>query len=96
MIPGLARYDNEIEREDLIVLMTTKGEAIALAYAEMTTSQMNSVEHGIVARSKRVIMDRDTYPRRWGLGPIAVKKRALMKDGLLDKYGRPHASTPSD
>lgn len=96
MIPGLARFDNGIERDDVIVLMTTKGEAIALAYAEMSTSQMASVDHGIVARSKRVIMDRDTYPRRWGLGPVAVKKRTMMKDGLLDKYGRPQANTPSD
>lgn len=96
MIPGLARFDNGIEREELIVLITTKGEAIALAYAEMTTSQMTSVDHGIVARSKRVIMDRDTYPRRWGLGPIALKKRELMNSGLLDKYGRPQANTPSD
>ncbi|KAH9597741.1 Pseudouridine synthase II [Trypanosoma melophagium] len=96
MIPGLSRFDNGIERDDLIVLISTKGEAIALAYAEMSTSQMASVDHGIVARSKRVIMDRDTYPRRWGLGPIAVKKRSMMKDGLLDKYGRPQANTPSD
>ncbi|KEG11973.1 putative centromere/microtubule binding protein cbf5 [Trypanosoma grayi] len=96
MIPGLSRFDNGIEKDDIVVLMSTKGEAIALAYAEMSTSQMASVDHGIVARSKRVIMDRDTYPRRWGLGPIAVKKRAMMKDGLLDKYGRPQANTPSD
>ncbi|ORC84144.1 putative centromere/microtubule binding protein cbf5 [Trypanosoma theileri] len=96
MIPGLSRFDNGIERDDLVVLISTKGEAIALAYAEMSTSQMASVDHGIVARSKRVIMDRDTYPRRWGLGPIAVKKRSMMKDGLLDKYGRPQANTPSD
>lgn len=96
MIPGLARFDNGIEKDDLIILMSTKGEAVALAYAEMTTSQMASVDHGIVARSKRVIMDRDTYPRRWGLGPIALKKRDLMKSGLLDKYGRPQANTPSD
>ncbi|EAN86375.1 putative centromere/microtubule binding protein cbf5 [Trypanosoma cruzi] len=96
MIPGLSRFDNGIERDDIIVLITTKGEAIALAYAEMSTSQMASVDHGIVARSKRVIMDRDTYPRRWGLGPVAVKKRLMMKDGLLDKYGRPQGNTPSD
>eukprot|EP00455_Lapot_gusevi_P051315 TRINITY_DN7618_c0_g1_i10.p2 TRINITY_DN7618_c0_g1~~TRINITY_DN7618_c0_g1_i10.p2 ORF type:complete len:194 (+),score=43.99 TRINITY_DN7618_c0_g1_i10:66-647(+) len=96
MIPGLARYDSGIERDMVIVIMSTKGEAVAIAYAEMTSSQMATVEHGIVARSKRVIMDRDTYPRRWGLGPVAVKKSALMKEGLLDKYGRPQSNTPSD
>ena len=96
LIPGLARFDNGIEKDDLIVIITTKGEAVAIAYAEMTSSQMASVEHGIVARSKRVIMDRDTYPRRWGLGPTATKKSAMIKEGLLDKYGRPQPNTPSD
>lgn len=96
MIPGLARYEDGIERDDLIIIVSTKGEAVALAFAEMTTSQMGSLDHGIVARSKRVIMDRDTYPRRWGLGPVATKKRNMMTEGLLDKYGRPNSNTPND
>jgi H/ACA ribonucleoprotein complex subunit 4 len=62
----------------------------------MTSSQMGSVDHGIVARIKRVIMDRDTYPRRWGVGPVALQKKKLMEGGKLDKYGRPNAQTPSD
>eukprot|EP00758_Cryptobia_borreli_P007800 Tbor_TRINITY_DN5332_c1_g3::TRINITY_DN5332_c1_g3_i1::g.5158::m.5158/K11131/DKC1, NOLA4, CBF5; H/ACA ribonucleoprotein complex subunit 4 len=94
MIPGLAMYDSDIEKDEVCVLMTTKGEAIAIAYAEMTSSQIASHGHGIVARLKRVIMDRDTYPRRWGLGPIAAKKRSMITDGLLDKYGRPNTKTP--
>jgi len=96
MIPGLARYDSGIETGDVVVLITSKGEAVALANAEMTSSQMASVDHGIVARIKRVIMDRDTYPRRWGLGPIALQKAKLVQDGKLDKYGRPNSDTPSD
>lgn len=96
MIPGLAMYDSGIERNDTVVLMTTKGEAVAIAYAEMSSSQMATHEHGIVARLKRVIMDRDTYPRRWGVGAIATKKKAMISGGLLDKYGRPNSTTPSD
>lgn len=44
--------------------MTTKGEAIALGVAQMTTSVMATCDHGCVAKIKRVIMERDTYPRR--------------------------------
>ena len=33
----------------------------------MGTADMAHCDHGIVAKIKRVIMDRDTYPRRWGL-----------------------------
>lgn len=96
MTPGLARYENGIERNDLCILMTTRGEAVALAIAEMTTAQMGTLDHGIVAKIKRVIMDRDTYPRRWGVGPMAVKKAKLIEEGKLDKYGRPNQKTPKD
>ena len=47
--------------------MTTKGEAIALGIAQMTTSVMATCDHGCVAKIKRVIMERDTYPRRYTL-----------------------------
>lgn len=67
--------------------MTTKGEAIALAIAQMTTVEMTTCDHGIVAKVKRCIMERDTYPRRWGLGPRALAKKRLVKDGKLDKHG---------
>ena len=77
-----------------VVLMSTKGEAIALGIAEMTTSVMADVDHGIVAKIKRVIMERDTYPRKWGLGPMALKKKSMKQKGLLDKYGRANAKTP--
>lgn len=34
----------------------------------MTTATMAGCDHGSVAKIKRVLMDRDTYPRKWGLG----------------------------
>lgn len=37
--------------------------------ALMTTAVMSAADHGVVAKIKRVIMERDTYPRKWGLGP---------------------------
>lgn len=99
---------------------------------------MSTCDHGCVAKVKRVIMERDTYPRRraaagpaglrtppagpqsdcrnlqsasaadcsrflaailvpacrWGLGPMAQKKKQLVAAGKLDKHGRPNESTP--
>lgn len=75
MIPGVLRYDNGIKTDKEIVLITTKGEAIAVAIALMTTTEIATCDHGLVAKTKRVIMDRETYPRRWGLGPNALKKK---------------------
>jgi PUA domain len=47
-----------------VVLMTTKGEAVAVGIAQMNTATMATCDHGCVAKIKRVILDRDTYPRR--------------------------------
>jgi len=96
MLPGLLRFADNIEVGDECVLMTTKGEAIALGIAQMTTSVMATCDHGVVAKIKRVIMERDTYPRRWGLGPNAQKKKKLIELGKLDKHGKPTDSTPTE
>lgn len=96
MIPGLLRFADGIEVNDEIVMITTKGEAIAVGIAQMTTSVMATIDHGVVAKIKRVIMERDTYPRRWGMGPIAQKKKSLIKEGKLGKYGQINENTPSD
>ncbi|KAF6169167.1 hypothetical protein GIB67_013597 [Kingdonia uniflora] len=96
MIPGLLRFENDIENGEEVVLMTTKGEAIALGIAEMTTAVMATCDHGVVARIKRVVMDRDTYPRKWGLGPKASMKKKLIAEGKLDKHGKPTKETPPE
>ena len=96
MIPGLLRFADDIDINQEVVLMTTKGEAIAVGIAQMTTAVMATCDHGVVAKIKRVIMERDTYPRRWGLGPMAQRKKGLIKDGKLDKHGKPNDKTPKD
>jgi len=96
MLPGILRFEDGIELNQEIVIITTKGEAVALAIALMTTSTMSMCDHGLVAKLKRVIMERDTYPRKWGLGPKATIKKEMIKQGLLDKHGKPNEKTPSD
>ena len=95
-IPGVLRYESNIEANTEVVLITTKGEAIAVAIAQMSTSVIATCDHGVVAKTKRVIMDRETYPRKWGLGPYAIKKKQLIAEGKLDKYGKPTDATPKD
>jgi len=96
MLPGVLRFSDDIELGTQVVIVTTKGEAIAIGHAQMTTSQMATCDHGYVAKTKRVIMERDTYPRRWGLGPKALEKKKLVAAGKLDKYGRANAETPAE
>lgn len=94
MIPGVLRFENGIELGKEIVMMTTKGEAIALGVAQMTTAVIASVDHGTVAIIKRVIMERDTYNARWGHGPRATEKKKLVAEGKLDKKGKINEKTP--
>ena len=70
LLPGLLRFEDGIEINDLVAIMTSKGEAIALGVALMTTASMSTCDHGVVAKIKRVVMERDVYPRQWGLGPV--------------------------
>ena len=83
--------------------MTTKGEAIAIGIAQMSTVELSTCDHGVVAKVKRCIMERDLYPRRWGLGPVALEKKKLKcrsdvfnRSGQsYDKYGRTNEATPA-
>lgn len=95
-LPGVLRYENNIVAGTEIVLITTKGEAVAIAIATMDSSVIATCDHGIVAKTKRVIMDRDTYPKKWGEGPFAKKKQQLVKEGKLDKFGGINEKTPQD
>ncbi|PYH40668.1 pseudouridine synthase CBF5 [Aspergillus saccharolyticus JOP 1030-1] len=103
MIPGLLRFGKlsleklqaGIDVNEEVVLMTTKGEAIAIGIAQMSTVELSTCDHGVVAKVKRCIMERDLYPRRWGLGPVALEKKKLKSAGKLDKYGRTNEATPA-
>jgi H/ACA ribonucleoprotein complex subunit 4 len=96
MIPGVLRFSSDIEVGLVIVLVSTKGEGIATAVAQMTSPQMATCEYGTCAKTKRVIMERDTYPRKWGLGPKATEKKKLIASGHLTKHGRFQENTPQE
>ncbi len=63
--PGVLWVDTGISPDNLVALMTLKGELIALACATMTSKQICEAEHGIVAKPERVVMSPGTYPRKW-------------------------------
>jgi len=94
MIPGVLRFEQNIEVGAEIVMMTTKGEAVATGIAQMTTAVIASVDHGVVAVIKRVIMERDTYNMRWGFGPRSSDKKKLILAGKLTEKGKPNEKTP--
>ena len=88
LLPGVLRYEDGIELNEQIVITTTKGEAVALGIALMTTGTMATCDHGIAAKIKRVVMERDTYPRKWGFGPVvSVDRTRVSLVGCLSSVG---------
>src|SRR5688572_22820350 len=63
----------------------------------MSTVELATCDHGVVAKVKRCLLERDTDPRRWGLGPVALQKKKMVKDGKLGKHGEKiQGVTPPD
>lgn len=65
--PGLLSLETDINKGDGVALFTLKGEAVAIANADLSSQEMLASETGIVARTERVIMEPGTYPRTWKL-----------------------------
>lgn len=55
------RYSHDINIRDRVVIATTKGEAVALAIAAMSSPDIAGLNHGVVAKPTRVLMDRELY-----------------------------------
>jgi H/ACA ribonucleoprotein complex subunit 4 len=66
--PGVMSVQTGIEKGSIIAILTLKGEAISLAKALEPTEQILNLNHGAVAASQRVLMQRGTYPKVWKSG----------------------------
>ena len=78
--PGLLRLETDINKGDNVALFTLKGEAVAVARAELTSPEMLASKTGIVAATERVIMEPGTYPKAWKLAERdASTKEAASK-----------------
>ncbi|MCK5698447.1 MAG: RNA-guided pseudouridylation complex pseudouridine synthase subunit Cbf5 [Candidatus Aenigmarchaeota archaeon] len=64
-ICGIAKYTKDIKTNDIIAIMSLKGELVALAESTMNTTEIQDKDKGIAAKITRVIMPENTYPRTW-------------------------------
>jgi len=64
-LPGVAELDTDIKKDQLIAVMTIKGEAVALMNTLMTTEEIIQKEKGFCAKTERVLMKKNTYPSIW-------------------------------
>ncbi len=66
--PGVLSVESHINKETIVAILTLKGEAIALAKANLPTEEILNLNHGTVATLERVLMPRGTYPKVWKSG----------------------------
>jgi len=62
-VPGISKIESGIEPEDIVAVMTLKGELIALGDARMTSKEILDNERGIAVKTKKVFMDPGVYPK---------------------------------
>jgi H/ACA ribonucleoprotein complex subunit 4 len=66
--PGVLSLDSDVAAGSMIAVLTLKNEAVCLSRAVVNGQQVLNMEHGVVAKTERVLMARGTYPKRWKSG----------------------------
>lgn len=64
-VPGITRLHDGIKQKTAVAIFSQKDEVVALAQAIMSTEQIMEHEKGLTAKTVRVIMPANTYPRMW-------------------------------
>jgi len=59
---GVLSLDASIEKGDLVAIMSQKNELVALAQVFHGSRKIASLKSGLIAKTKRVFMERNTYP----------------------------------
>ncbi len=64
-IPGIISLSSGIVKGETVVMLTAKGELLAIGEAAMSTQEVTESEKGIAFPVRRVILEQGTYPRMW-------------------------------
>jgi len=63
--PGVEKHDVAITREQLVALVSPKGELVGVGRAEMSSQEIEGKKKGTVAVPVRIMMKRGTYKKEW-------------------------------
>jgi H/ACA ribonucleoprotein complex subunit 4 len=63
--PGVLSLDNNIKPGSMVAVLTLKNEGVALSKALVSAQQILDMDHGVVAKTQRVLMPLGTYPKLW-------------------------------
>ena len=62
-VPGIAKLSTEIQKDDIVAVMTLKDELIAVGTADMISNDIIKNEKGLAVKINKVFMSPNTYPR---------------------------------
>jgi H/ACA ribonucleoprotein complex subunit 4 len=63
--PGILALTSDIKKDERLVLLSKKGEAIAIAVSRYDADEIMDMDKGVVTITERVVMERDLYPPMW-------------------------------
>jgi H/ACA ribonucleoprotein complex subunit 4 len=64
-IPGVLSVSEGVKKDDILAIMSAKGELIAIGKALLTAEEIRSMRRGLASTTDRVVMKSGTYPRMW-------------------------------
>ncbi|TAL54641.1 MAG: RNA-guided pseudouridylation complex pseudouridine synthase subunit Cbf5 [Nanoarchaeota archaeon] len=62
-LPGIAKFESGIEKDDFVAVMTLKGELVCYGKSHMTSDEMKDKEKGIAVTILRVFIEPGIYPK---------------------------------
>jgi H/ACA ribonucleoprotein complex subunit 4 len=68
-VPGVLSLDTPIEPGEMVAVFSQKSEAVALGRVLMSAEEVLTKDHGLVCKTRRVLMPEGTYPRSWRSRP---------------------------
>lgn len=64
-VNGILRIQQGIERHETVGMFSLKGELVAIGKALMSSEEMLTARKGLVVKTDRVLMKKNTYPSLW-------------------------------
>jgi H/ACA ribonucleoprotein complex subunit 4 len=62
-VPGISKLSSGMEPEDIVAIMTLKGELVALGEARVTSKDIMQYDRGIAVKTRKVFLEPGTYPK---------------------------------
>jgi len=60
-VPGISKLNDKIQKNDVVAIMTLKGELVALGTATMNSEDIMKKEKGLAVKTDKVFMEPDVY-----------------------------------